>query len=141
MSKYLLGIDNGCTISKAAIFTLDGREIAVASRKTETLTREPGWSERDIDKVWQETAEAIKEVKQKSGVAAKDIVCVAPTGHGNGLYLVDKQGKPVRNAIMSTDSRARCYIEQWQKERVRRANARGLCQKLVQIGATSVFGL
>lgn len=121
MSKYLLGIDNGCTISKAAIFTLDGKEVAVVSKRTETLTREPSWSERDIDKIWQETAEAIKEVKQKSGVAAKDIVCVAPTGHGNGLYLVDKQGKPVRNAIMSTDSRARCYIEQWQKEGVDKA--------------------
>ena len=121
MSKYLLGTDNGSTVSKAAIFTLDGREIAVASRKTETMKREPGWSERDIDKVWQGTAEAIKEVITKSGVAAKDIICVAPTGHGNGLYLVDKKGNPVRNAIMSTDSRARGYIEQWQKQGVDKA--------------------
>lgn len=118
MSKYLLGTDNGCTVSKAALFTLDGKEVAVASRRTETLTPKPGWSERNIDKVWQGTAEAIKEVITKSGVSPEDIVCVAPTGHGNGLYLVDKQGKPVRNAIMSTDSRARGYIEQWQKQGV-----------------------
>ena len=33
MSEYLLGIDNGNTISKAAIFDLQGREIQVTSRQ------------------------------------------------------------------------------------------------------------
>lgn len=118
MSNYLLGIDNGCTVSKAAIFDLQGREIAVASRRTKTLTPKPGWSERDVDKVWQATAEAINEVITKSSVPAEEIACVAPAGHGNGLYLVDKQGKPVRSAIMSTDSRARQYIDQWLAQEV-----------------------
>ena len=35
MSEYLLGIDNGNTISKAAIFDLAGREVQVASRKAD----------------------------------------------------------------------------------------------------------
>ena len=34
---YLLGIDNGGTVAKAAIFAPDGRELAVAAHKTETL--------------------------------------------------------------------------------------------------------
>ncbi|MHC4457231.1 MAG: FGGY-family carbohydrate kinase [Planctomycetota bacterium] len=118
MAKYLLGIDNGCTVSKAAIFDLQGKEIAVASRRTETLTPKPGWAERNINEVWQATAEAIKEVITKSGLSPEEIVAVAPTGHGNGLYLVDKQGNPVRPAIMSTDSRARSYIDQWLKQGV-----------------------
>ncbi len=33
MAEYLLGVDNGNTVSKAALFDLDGREIQVASRK------------------------------------------------------------------------------------------------------------
>lgn len=118
MAKYLLGIDNGCTVSKAAIFDLLGKEIAVASRRTETITPKPGWAERNINEVWQATAEAIKEVITKSGLSPEEIVAVAPTGHGNGLYLVDKQGNPVRAAIMSTDSRARSYIDQWLKQGV-----------------------
>ncbi len=113
MTQYLLGIDNGCTVSKAALFTTDGTEVAVASRKSEMLDTHPGWAEFDIHRIWTNAAEAIKEVIQKAGVQPQDIACVACTGHGNGLYLVDADGKPVRNAIGSADSRARQYIEQW----------------------------
>jgi len=113
MPKYLLGTDNGCTMSKAALFTLDGREAAVASRKTETLTPKPGFLERDVPEMWKSTAEAIREVVAASGVDPADIACVACAGHGNGLYLVDAQGRPVRNAILSTDSRARSIVDEW----------------------------
>jgi len=30
MGQYLLGIDNGSTVSKAALFDLSGKEIAIA---------------------------------------------------------------------------------------------------------------
>jgi L-xylulokinase len=118
MAKYLLGIDNGGTVSKAALFTLDGKEIAVASRKTGTLTPKPGWAERDIEEAWGATAEAIKQVVTESRVAPEDIAGVACAGHGNGIYLVDKNGNPVRDAIMSMDSRARHYTEQWSADGV-----------------------
>jgi L-xylulokinase len=32
--KYLLGVDNGGTMIKAALFTLDGKEVSAASRAT-----------------------------------------------------------------------------------------------------------
>jgi len=113
MAQYLLGVDNGCTVSKAALFTLDGRELAVASAKSELLCPQPGWQERDMDQMWQGTAEAIRKVIAQAGIDAAEVACVACTGHGNGLYLVDKQGRPVRNAILSTDARARAYADQW----------------------------
>jgi len=113
MGDYLMGIDNGGTVSKAAIFTLEGKEVSVSSRKTETLTPQPGWAERDMEKVWQTTAEAIKEAITNSGIDAGDIAAIACTGHGNGIYLIDERGEPVRGAIMSHDSRAREYIDKW----------------------------
>ncbi len=39
-----------------------GHEIAVASRKSQTLTPKPGHFERDIDEMWRATCEAIREV-------------------------------------------------------------------------------
>ncbi len=42
MAKYLMGIDNGLTVSKAAIFDLEGHEVAVASRKIEVQYPKPG---------------------------------------------------------------------------------------------------
>ena len=118
MATYLLGTDNGGTVSKAALFTPDGRELAVASQKTETLTPAPDQTEMDMARTWQATAASIREVIDKGGVNPADIACVACTGHGNGLYLVDEAGEPVRNAIASSDSRARGYIDQWAADGV-----------------------
>ena len=120
MPQYLLGTDNGCTVSKAALFTLDGREIAVASRKSQTLTPQPGHFERDIDEMWRATCGAIRQVIRTAGIDPKEIACVAPAGHGNGLYLIDEQGRHVRDAIMSTDARARACVDRWLADGVDR---------------------
>ena len=57
MAKYLLGIDNGSTVSKAALFTIEGEEIATAARKVNLIEPKPSWSERDMDETWNRTAE------------------------------------------------------------------------------------
>jgi L-xylulokinase len=114
MAKYLVGIDNGGTVSKAAVFTADGRELAVAGRPVASIVKVPGWSERDMNVLWQDTAVAIREAIEKSGVNPEDIACVTCTGHGNGLYLIDADGNPVRNGIYSSDGRAAAIIADWK---------------------------
>ncbi len=116
--KYLLGIDNGGTLSKAALFTFDGDELTCASRKVEQFEPQSGWSERDANAMFAGTADAIREVITNTGIDPHDIAAIACTGHGNGLYLIDESGKPVRNAINSTDSRASSYVEKWIEEGV-----------------------
>jgi L-xylulokinase len=118
---YLLGIDNGGTVAKAAVFAPDGRELAVGERRTESLTPAPGWVEFDAEALWQATAAAVREALERSGIAADRIAAVACTGHGNGLYLVDAEGRPVRHAIFSADTRARAYVERWTAEGLARA--------------------
>ena len=121
MARYLLGTDNGCTVAKAALFSLEGKELAVASHKTDLLTPQPRHHERDVDALWQATARAIREVIRSAGVDPKEIAAVASAGHGNGLYLVDEGGLPVRHGILSTDTRAREYVERWAADGVGRA--------------------
>jgi L-xylulokinase len=116
MAKYLLGIDNGGTMAKAALFTPDGREVAVASHKSEMLDVKPGWAEFDMNQVWANTTGSIKEVLETSGIDPAEVVAVACSGHGNGLYLVDENFQPVYNAIYSSDGRAREYIDQWSAD-------------------------
>ena len=62
MGRYLLGIDNGSTLSKAALFDLKGQEIAVASCAADTVYPHPGWTDRDMEMVWQSTATAVREL-------------------------------------------------------------------------------
>jgi L-xylulokinase len=118
MTRYLLGIDNGSTMTKAAVFTEDGRELACAARKVEVIEPHPGWSERDMEAMWRGTAEAVREALAASGAAPEAVACVACAGHGNGLYLIDSEGRPVRNGIHSMDGRAAEIVAEWKSEGV-----------------------
>ncbi|EIT84296.1 carbohydrate kinase FGGY [Fictibacillus macauensis ZFHKF-1] len=110
----LLGIDNGSTVTKASVFTLQGEELAVASAPSAVQMVLPGHTERDMNDLWQTTLTVIKEALTLANVAPKDITGVAVTGHGNGLYLVDAAGQPVRPAILSSDHRAKELVQMWE---------------------------
>lgn len=111
--KYLMGIDNGGTFSKAALFDEDGKQISVASVPTVTITPKPGYTERDMEELWRVNAEAVKQAIEKSGIDPAQIAGVSFSGHGKGLYLVGEDGKPAYNGILSTDARAWEYVEKW----------------------------
>jgi L-xylulokinase len=113
LPEYLLGLDNGGTVIKAGLYDLDGRELALATSRTRMSAPVPGYAERDADELWDANARAISEVIRGSGVDPRTIVAVATTGHGNGLYLVDEQGRPAYPGISSTDSRAQEYVDRW----------------------------
>ena len=52
MGKYVIGLDNGGTSTKAAIFDLAGREIATAGKQTKVITPKSGYTERDMEELW-----------------------------------------------------------------------------------------
>lgn len=113
--EFVMGIDNGGTVTKAAIYDRAGNVIALASKSTRMLTPKEHHTERDIDELWAANVDVIKKAIAQSGIDARQIKGVAVTGHGNGLYLVDEAGNAVRNGIISTDSRAKAYVEKWQR--------------------------
>lgn len=114
--RYLMGIDNGGTFSKAAIFDENGKQISVASVPTVTITPKPGYTERDMEELWQVNAKAVREAIEKSKIDPKDIAGVSFSGHGKGLYLVGKDGKPSYHGIISTDARAWSYVKKWKED-------------------------
>lgn len=114
--KYLLGIDNGGTFSKAAIFDENGEQISVASVPTETLTPKPGYTEKNLEDLWDVNAQAIRNAIEKSGIIPEQIAGVSFSGAGKGLYMVGYDGKPSYNGIMSTDTRAWKQVEKWYED-------------------------
>lgn len=116
MNRYFLGIDNGGTMTKAALFDGRGKEIGSSSRASILLTPGPGYTERNMETLWRDTAQVVKETIQNAGVPPEAIAAVACTGHGKGLYLWGNDGAPVRNGIVSTDTRAKEYVEKWQAD-------------------------
>ena len=111
--RYLVGIDNGGTFSKAAVFDEDGSQIAAASVPTTTITPKPGYTERDMTQLWEVNVLAVRTAIEKSGICPSDIAGVSFSGHGKGLYMVKGDGTPAYNGIISTDTRAWEYVERW----------------------------
>lgn len=116
--KYLMGIDAGCTVIKAVIFDVNGNELAVADRKLPTKYPAPDRVERDMDDLWNCTKDVIKQVMNKSKIDPDEILGIGVSGHGDGLYLLDKDRKPVRNGVLSFDTRALSITKGWEEKRI-----------------------
>jgi L-xylulokinase len=139
MASYFMGIDNGGTLTKAVIFDRHGRAAGSGSRKVPMLLPEPGHTERDMGALWEANCAAIGEAIDKAGIDGKDIRGVACTGHGKGLYLWGKDGRPAHNGIVSTDSRAWSYPPMWTRDgTVEKAFPR-ICQRLLACQPVSLL--
>lgn len=114
--RYVMGIDCGSTMIKAAIYDESGKEIAVAGEKVMTFSSFSGWMENDAEELWNTVCRVVRATLESVRINPADIVCLACTGYGNGLYLTDEQGCPIRNGIISSDVRAKNFTEQWNSD-------------------------
>jgi L-xylulokinase len=112
----LLAIDSGLTVTKAVIFDGFGQQLGVAQCNVRQLMPKPHHVERDMDDLWRQTATAIREVLEATKTNPNDIAAIGVTAHGDGLYLLDKQAKPLGHGILSLDSRAAQIVRDWQRD-------------------------
>ncbi|MFV0605067.1 MAG: FGGY-family carbohydrate kinase [Niabella sp.] len=108
-----LGIDIGGTMTKAGLYTKEGKEIAVSEKSSDAITLHPGWVERDMESFWQSVCFCIRDCIQKANIESTSIKGVGFSAHGKGLYPIDKSGSPVRNGIISSDTRATEIVKDW----------------------------
>ncbi|MCP1110413.1 FGGY-family carbohydrate kinase [Ohessyouella blattaphilus] len=116
MKRYLMGIDNGGSDIKCAIFDLKGQEVAVSSTQVALDIPEPGFTERDADKVWKANIKVIRDAMEQAGIAGEEVAAVGLTGYGNGMVLTDELGRAVYPAIVSTDDRASGYCKKFRED-------------------------
>ena len=114
MSGYLVGLDVGHTLIKAAVFDARGRPIGAGARPVEVSRPHPHWQERDLAATWRVAAAAISDALADAGLPATAVQAVGLAGHGDGVYLVDAQLRPVRPGILATDGRAVGYCAEWR---------------------------
>lgn len=115
MKKYLLGIDNGGTYSKAALFDLEGNQISRKSIQIPVCSPKEGYTQRKLEDIKNANFKIIAEIVRECD---GDIVGVGVTGHGKGLYLLDKNKEYLYDGIGSTDRRALAYEIEWEKNGV-----------------------
>jgi len=106
MSKYLLGLDNGGTVCKAAVFDENGRQIMKKGIQIPLNVNEDGRTERDPHEIIEKNFALIRSITEELD---GPIAAIGLSGHGKGLYMLDKADNPLGNGIGSTDSRALQY--------------------------------
>ncbi|MFD9932661.1 FGGY family carbohydrate kinase [Streptomyces massasporeus] len=104
-----VGIDVGTSMVKAAAFDATGRELAVASRPVE-LTLHGGVVEQDMEEVYGAVVAVLGEV---TGRVPEPVELAGLTGQGDGVWLVDGEGRPVRAAASWMDGRAHELVDRW----------------------------
>ena len=105
-AQYLMGIDNGGSNIKCAIFDTQGEEIAAASTAVSISQPCPGFVERDPEAVWLRNCDVIAQALHTSGLRPDQISAISLCGYGGGLCLLDEQGCCVYPIIASADVRS-----------------------------------
>jgi len=112
--QHIIAFDAGGTAVKAALYDERGAELAVAGATMAPMHPAPGCLERDPAAMWAAICGVSRKVLEQAAVAPSSIAAVGLTGYGNGLYLLDSRGEPVRNGVLSPDLRAQAIVSRWR---------------------------
>jgi sugar (pentulose or hexulose) kinase len=102
-----LAVDSGTTRMKAAL--LDGRGRLRDLAGTDLPVRYPadGACEMDPEAVWDALCGLTRLLAERSPESWRDLAGLAIAGQGDGLWPLDRAGRPVRPAILWNDTRAK----------------------------------
>jgi sugar (pentulose or hexulose) kinase len=104
--ELLLAIDNGTQSVRALIFDPRGNLIAKQRVPIEPYySKEPGYAEQDPEVFWKAVCEACQGLWQQPGVDKQAIAAVSVTTQRSTMINLDKNGQPLRPAIVWLDQR------------------------------------
>ena len=103
--RYVIGIDLGTSGTKTVLF--DERGGIIASSLVEYPMAQPqnGWAEQDPADWWNASVSTIREVVEKGGIDAKEIVGLGISGQMHGLVMLDEKNDVIRPSIIWCDQR------------------------------------
>lgn len=112
--RLLIGIDAGTTAVKVAAFTTGGTQVAGARRSLDVVRPQPGYSEIDMGDIWEAVADCVRTIA--SQIDTSRVVGLGVCGQGDGLWVLDADKHPLRNAILWNDARASTQVSEWAND-------------------------
>ncbi|MGE0861543.1 MAG: glycerol kinase GlpK [Gammaproteobacteria bacterium] len=102
----LLALDQGTTSSRALVFDVEGRLLALAQRELTQHYPAPGEVEHDPLELWQTQADCAHEALASAGLGARDIAAIGITNQRETTLLWERAtGRPVHRALVWQDRR------------------------------------
>ncbi len=104
--KLFIGLDVGTTAMKVALFDQQGRLLAVSTQEYDLLTPSVNFVEEAPEVYWDAFRKGLSELGGQYSFAADEEIALAISAQGETFFCMDKDGKPLRNAIVWMDNRA-----------------------------------
>ncbi|MFM9841912.1 MAG: FGGY family carbohydrate kinase [Dongiaceae bacterium] len=99
--EYVLGIDQGTTNTKAVLVDSGARIRAVAERRIETASPQPGWVEQDPEAMLRNVLDCSRDVLAQGGVAPGKIAGAGICNQTETLVVWEAgTGRPLHPAIV-----------------------------------------
>ena len=104
MANYLLAHDLGTSGNKATLYTTDGKLVKNVTHSYPLHTFNGSCAEQNPLDWWRAVCNSTKELV--AGIDPADIAAVSFSGQMMGCVCVDKNGEPVRDALIWADMRS-----------------------------------
>ncbi len=102
----ILGIDVGTSSAKVMLLDAETSACAVESQAYEVEIPQIGWAEQDPTVWWQAVEQCLLRLRERHSRVYAQVAGIGLSGQMHGLVLVDREGKPVRPAILWLDQRS-----------------------------------
>jgi xylulokinase len=109
-----LGIDVGTSTAKLVVADASGAVFLEKSSSYEHSSPQPGYAEQDPADWWGAVCFLTRELFQENPEVRQRIAAVGVSGQGAGAAVIDCDGKVLRPAILSLDTRSALDAEQLQ---------------------------
>ncbi len=129
MSKYFIGIDSGTTSIKAVLFDLQGNELGKEAYPLTAICPREDMYEEDMHEIWDKAVMCVRMLAQR--FPKDEIAGIGVTAQGDGLWLIDEAGEPVRPGMCFCDGRASEFVDMWVED--------GTCDQLFRCTGTRIF--
>jgi sugar (pentulose or hexulose) kinase len=104
----VIGIDSSTTACKAIAWDRAGQAVAEGRAAYPLLQPRPNWYEQDAEQWWRGACAALKALLDQIDAARVDALCI--THQRESFVPVDRQGRPMRHAILWLDERSHAQV-------------------------------
>jgi len=117
MSKYLLGLDQGTTSSRALVIDHSGKAVAIAQKEFTQIFPQPGWVEHDANEIWATQVGVAADAVSRANISTSEITAIGITNQRETAVVWNrKTGEPIFNAIVWQDRRTAGICDQMRTD-------------------------
>jgi len=117
MSKYLLGLDQGTTSSRALVIDHSGKAVAIAQKEFTQIFPQPGWVEHDANEIWATQVGVAADAVSRANISTSEIAAIGITNQRETAVVWNrKTGEPIFNAIVWQDRRTAGICDQMRTD-------------------------